>query len=64
VIKRSKSEVDYEPIAKGPDQCRDCKHFDSPRGCEAVEGLISPGAWCKLFSRLSRLARRFRKGKA
>lgn len=65
MIKHPKSEVDYEPVAKGPDKCRDCKHFEviEAHHCEAVQGTIAPGAWCRLFLRLSKLARVFRKGK-
>jgi hypothetical protein len=51
MIKISKEEARYTPIAKQDDYCRDCRHFVVPKQCEAVEGMIQPGGWCKLFSR-------------
>lgn len=61
--KISKEAARYEPVATGPDKCRDCKHFQvlAPRHCEAVEGIISAGAWCKLFDPIkSHMGKAFR----
>lgn len=58
MVKISKESARYTPIAKGDDYCRDCRHFEvlAPKHCEAVEGLIAAGGWCKLFSRKHKLA--------
>lgn len=47
--KVSKEVVSYEAVATGPDKCKACTHFEKPRECELVIGVISPGGWCKLF---------------
>lgn len=59
MLRISKSEAQYEPIAKGKDKCRDCRHFRRIEGsedyvCEKVFGDIAPGGWCKLFVRETR----------
>lgn len=64
--KISKEAAHYEPVATGADKCRDCKHFQvlAPRHCEAVEGIILAGAWCRLFDRIkSMMGKAFRKKK-
>jgi hypothetical protein len=64
VIKISKDAARYTPIAKMDEHCRDCRHFEvlAPKHCEAVEGIIQPGGWCKLFSRKHKLAEAARHG--
>ncbi len=48
--KQSKKDVDYEAVASMPSQkCSKCEHFEKPDSCMLVRGIISPGAWCKLF---------------
>jgi hypothetical protein len=50
--KKDKKSVDYEPIAKmAKHQCKGCEHFVKPNSCALVKGYISPGAWCKLWSK-------------
>lgn len=50
--KRPKASVQYERFAKDQDKrCELCSHFEAPRRCEEVVGLISPRGWCNLFHR-------------
>lgn len=48
--KRSKESVNY---SKGTmsEHCGICKHFQTPNGCELVEGHIVPSFWCRLFAK-------------
>lgn len=64
--KISKEAAHYEPVATGKDKCSGCRHFQvlAPRHCEAVEGIISAGAWCKLWDEIkSNMGKAFRKKK-
>jgi hypothetical protein len=61
VDKISKEAAHYENVAMGDEECRDCRHFQviAPMRCEAVEGVIKPGAWCKLWEAKSKMAHAF-----
>ena len=57
--KYSKAEVNFEHPAKGPDHCKDCKHYKVVpyHSCEIVPGVIMPNDWCKKFVAKSVLSR-------
>lgn len=62
--KSSKAAVQYEPVATGKDKCEDCEHYiPGEKRCRIVAGTIEPGAWCKEFSRKSRIAKAFAKAR-
>ena len=64
--KISKEAAHYVPVATGDEQCSDCRHFQvlAPRHCEAVEGIINAGGWCRLFSAIkSMMGKALRKTK-
>jgi hypothetical protein len=50
--KVDKAAADYTPVAAmKSERCALCKHFLPLHDkCRKVEGKISAGAWCKLFS--------------
>lgn len=39
----------YTDRGIGNERCGRCEHFLSPNHCEIVEGVISPGGWCKFW---------------
>ena len=46
----TKGEAQYTDQAQNPDEtCEKCQFFHEPRGCEKVQGRVSPSGWCKLF---------------
>jgi hypothetical protein len=47
--KLSKESVGFEHPAKGPHHCGQCRHFEGPRACEIVAGLIRSEDWCRRF---------------
>lgn len=47
--KASKLEAHYTDHAIGNEKCQYCRNFESPNGCDVVEGFISPEGWCKFF---------------
>lgn len=48
--KQSKPDVNYG-AGSHSEMCAICRHFQPPAACDRVEGMIAPGAWCKLFSK-------------
>jgi hypothetical protein len=47
----------YQDHPKGAESCSSCPYFIVPNGCVAVEGDISPGGWCPIYTRFSPLDR-------
>ncbi len=47
--KASKAVAEYQDKPKDGKQCSGCSHFLPPKGCEGVEGDISPSGWCKFY---------------
>jgi hypothetical protein len=60
--KISKADARYTDRSTSSEKCAGCKHFEvlAAHHCEAVEGIIKPGGWCRLWARLSRMARALR----
>jgi hypothetical protein len=49
-MKLSKSAVDFEHPAKGPNHCSQCRHFlPDQLACRIVAGHITGRDWCKRF---------------
>jgi hypothetical protein len=47
-MKASKHDAEYEERSTHNGEfCAGCAHFESPRTCEKVEGIINPRGWCK-----------------
>ena len=46
----SKTNVQYEDKAQDIDHCSQCEFYLDPGRCQKVQGDISPGGWCKIFS--------------
>jgi len=61
MAKYTKLEVLYEHPAKGMDHCKNCIHFEAPKHCEIVEGIIHPEDWCKKFERINMRKHKFHK---
>ena len=50
--KVTKTEAEYEPVARGKDRCDVCAHFEpNNKACTRVQGRIAPEAWCRLFEK-------------
>ena len=47
--KASQQSVQYQEQPKGDQKCSGCKFFVEPKGCQVVDGEISPEGWCLLF---------------
>lgn len=47
--KASKAEAAYQDNPMGDLKCAGCAYFLPPKGCEGVDGDISPSGWCKLY---------------
>jgi hypothetical protein len=47
--KVSKELAQYQEEPKGEQKCSNCNFFVEPNACTAVEGEISPEAWCALW---------------
>ncbi len=41
----------YQAGPHGAESCDSCRQFDRPAACKIVEGVISPGGWCKLYQK-------------
>jgi len=44
------ADVMYQTMPKDGQRCGLCTNFTPPSGCQLVQGMISPTAWCQLFS--------------
>lgn len=53
MAKVSKPSVNYSKSTMRRDRCGECAHFQPPKSCELVAGMIRPDYWCKLFKRAS-----------
>ncbi len=47
--KVSKAAVAYQDSPKGSQRCDNCRLFEPPKSCQAVQGVISPNGWCRLW---------------
>jgi hypothetical protein len=47
--KMSKASVAYQDTPHGDQSCSNCNLFEPPSACKAVEGIISPSGWCKIW---------------
>ena len=47
----------YQDQPKGNESCATCPYFILPNSCVAVEGEISPGGWCPIYTTFSPLDR-------
>jgi hypothetical protein len=47
----------YQDQPKGNESCATCPYFILPKSCVAVEGEISPGGWCPIYTSFSPLDR-------
>ena len=41
--------VKYQDTPKGDQRCENCKQFEPPSACKAVDGTISPQGWCMVY---------------
>ncbi|MDR3467700.1 MAG: high potential iron sulfur protein [Xanthobacteraceae bacterium] len=48
--KISQADAQYQGTPKGGQHCDGCINFQSPKTCKFVQGDISPGGWCQLFT--------------
>jgi hypothetical protein len=49
VVRMSRAEAQYQETPRGGLSCAGCSFFRRPRGCQVVEGDVSPNGWCRLF---------------
>jgi hypothetical protein len=42
--------VAYQDHPAGDKRCDGCAHFQPPNGCKIVDGIVSPGGYCKFFT--------------
>jgi hypothetical protein len=49
--KVAKTAVAYQETPKGTQSCANCRLFIPPDACQQVEGVISPNAWCRIWSK-------------
>jgi len=47
--KVSKESVSYEHPAAKAAHCALCRHWEAPRACKVVKGVIRPEDWCERF---------------
>ena len=47
----------YQDQPKGNESCATCPYFVLPKSCVLVEGEISPGGWCPIYTMFSPLDR-------
>ena len=47
----------YQDQPKGNESCATCPYFIIPNSCVLVEGEISPGGWCPIYTTFSPLDR-------
>jgi hypothetical protein len=47
--KATQVEAEYQLVPKNGLSCGACSLFRPPRGCQVVQGDISPQGWCKFF---------------
>ena len=47
----------YQDNPKGNESCATCPYFVLPMSCALVEGEISPGGWCPIYTSFSSLDR-------
>lgn len=45
----SKSEANYSDTGTKAEHCSICEHYERPRACSLVRGVILPGGWCKYW---------------
>jgi hypothetical protein len=48
--KTDKKTAKYQDHPNNGQSCAKCKYFRPPQSCQLVEGNISPGGWCSLFT--------------
>jgi hypothetical protein len=48
--KISQADAGYQGTAKGDQRCDRCANFQPPNACKFVQGNISAGGWCQLFT--------------
>ena len=48
--KISQTDAKYQGTPKGGQRCDGCVNFQPPKACKFVQGDISPGGWCQLFT--------------
>jgi hypothetical protein len=49
--KVSQKTVGYQETPKSGQDCKECRYFLPPNGCQLVAGNIVPYGWCKLFAK-------------
>jgi hypothetical protein len=47
----------YQDHPQGSQSCSSCPYFAAPNSCVVVEGEISPGGWCPIYTTFSPLDR-------
>jgi hypothetical protein len=55
--KLTKAAAHYQDQPKGTELCAGCPYFIQPSSCVVVEGEISPGGWCPIYTTISPLDR-------
>src|SRR4051794_15382808 len=55
--KLTKAAAHYQDQPKGNELCAGCPYFIQPSGCVVVEGEISPGGWCPIYTTFSPMDR-------
>lgn len=48
--KISQADAKYQGTPKDNQRCDGCLNFQPPNACKFVQGEISPGGWCQLFT--------------
>jgi hypothetical protein len=46
----SQADAKYQVMPNGAQRCSLCVNFQPPKACKFVQGDISPGGWCQLYS--------------
>ena len=56
-MKLTKAAAHYQDQPHGDQLCARCPYFIAPKSCVVVEGEVSPGGWCPIFTTFSPMDR-------